>query len=86
MFSEARIVGVKYERKYVVLDNFHYENCEFFDCQFLYSGGPFVLNNCRIERTKWIVQGGAAIALSCLSEAGWKIQEPTGTGAVVTVN
>lgn len=62
----------------VSLDNMRFVNCSFEDCHMLYSGGPFLMDNCRIQNCRLTIQGAAAILLQSLEMVGFQIRWPTG--------
>ena len=61
------------------LDNMRFVNCKFHGCHLLYSGGPFVMDNCRLKNCQWRIQGTAAIVVESLRNAGWQIAPPGGS-------
>src|ERR1700730_15046519 len=46
---------------------------EFWALIFLYSGGPLVMNGCRLRNCAWQIQGSAAITPESLTTCGWHI-------------
>src|SRR5260370_2489923 len=72
-YSLVRVEKQKFESADLSLDNQYFSNCEFEGCSFLYSGGPLVMDNCRLRNCSWQIQGNAAIAIESLTTCGWHI-------------
>jgi hypothetical protein len=66
---------------YISLDNTRFVNCSFDECNFLYSGGPFEMENCQLRNSNCEIQGAAAIVLYSLTQMGWQISPPTGVSS-----
>ncbi len=49
-----------FEGKRVLVDNRQFENCEFRNCNFVYSGGHFAFANCILKGTCMFSPTGAA--------------------------
>jgi len=54
------VKGQNFEGKRVLVDNRQFENCEFLNCNFVYSGGHFAFANCTIKGTCLFSPTGAA--------------------------
>ena len=55
-FRHLRVIGKKFERASVVLDNMWFENCWFENCDVFYSGSPTETRSCRFENVPWCFQ------------------------------
>jgi CheY-like chemotaxis protein len=58
---------------------------EFWALIFLYSGGPLVMNGCRLRNCAWQIQGSAAITPESLTTCGWHIIPHDYAASVKTV-
>jgi hypothetical protein len=78
------VIGKKYQKgDEVSLDNVRFVNCAFDECSFLYSGGPFLMENCQLHNCNCEIQGAAGIVLESLGRMGWQISPPTGLSSSV---
>jgi hypothetical protein len=76
------VVGKKYAKgDQVSLDNVRFLDCTFDECDFLFSGGPFLMENCQHRNCNFEIQGAAGIALQSLSLMGWLISPPDGVSS-----
>ncbi len=72
-FSEAytpQFVWVKeqsFEGKKIPIDNHFYEKCQFANCNFLYSGGPFAFDECDVEGGYLSISGAARNVVELLA-------------------
>jgi hypothetical protein len=77
--SFISVVGKKYAKKDdVSLDNMRFSECSFDECNLLYSGGPFVMDNCWLRNCELSIQGTAAIVVESLRQMGFQISPPAG--------
>jgi hypothetical protein len=72
----------KFENQTLVGQIFRAEECWFVQCTlkncvFYYSGGPFELENCRLENCQWKFQGSAQQTVGLLSTIGLLPIQPT---------
>jgi hypothetical protein len=73
------VVGKKYRKdEDVSLDNFHFSECSFDECNLLYSGGPLIMNNCWLRNCELTTQGTAATVVESLRQIGFQISPPVG--------
>lgn len=79
------IESQKFEGDSMSLDNQHFSNCEFEACEFLYSGGPLIMNGCRLHNCKWTLQGSAAMVVESLTTCGWHIVPHDHAASIKTV-
>ena len=70
------VSGEKYANTTVELDNRRFENCEFRNCELIYSGGPVQTSSCYFENTRWSLQGSAALVVATMRAFGWGIETP----------
>lgn len=59
----------------VILDDHHFVNCEFTDCQVLYAGGDFAWANTRFVNCNIGLNGPAARTQNLLGFFGWRAAE-----------
>jgi len=85
-FSLVSVAKQKFVKDDLALDNMHFSSCEFEDCNFLYSGAPTMMDNCRLRNCGWRIQGAAAIVVESLMKCGWKILPPGGSASMHTVS
>jgi hypothetical protein len=81
----VRVENQKFVKADLSLDNQYFSDCEFEDCNFLYSGGPLVMNGCRLRNCAWQLQGSAAPAIESLTTCGWHIVPHDHAASVKTV-
>jgi hypothetical protein len=74
----------KFEKVVVHFDGYHYEKCEFKQCQLIYSGmAPLDLRDCTITDCAWMLAGPAQNTLNFLS--GLYSSNPAGKALVETI-
>jgi len=77
--SLVSIVGKHYGKQdEVSLDNVRFVDCFFDGCHLLYSGGPFLMDNCWLNDCQLTTQSTAAIVLESLQRIGFQISPPVG--------
>ncbi len=76
-FEIEMVKGQKFEGKRILVDNRQFENCEFRNCNFVYSGGHFAFANCTLEERCVFSPTGAAYKALRLFQA---LQPQLGVG------
>jgi hypothetical protein len=85
-FNLVPVVKQMFVKDDLVLDNMHFSDCEFEECNFLYSGGPTMMDHCGVRNCGWRMQGSAAIIVESLMKCGWQILPPGGTATMHAVS
>jgi hypothetical protein len=71
MFSEQT-----FERTIVPLDDRYYVRCRFVECDLIYGGGDFHLEDCTLDRCNLKPFGSAARTIALLPAFGWSYSPP----------
>ncbi len=74
--SLVSFFGKKYEKEDMSLDNMHFSDCSFDGCNFVYAGGPVVLDKCLFHNCELKIQGSAAIVVESLRRFGFHVSPP----------
>lgn len=74
------ISGKTFRRENVVIDGKRFENCKFFECTIIYSGGPAETHLCEFgPNLLWGFQEPVGTSLKVLQAFGWRFEYgPTG--------
>ena len=74
-FNLPVVSGKTFRGGTVVIDGKRFENCKFFECTLIYSGGPAEMSSCEFgPNLLWGFQEPIGTSLNVLQQFGWRFE------------